>query len=142
MCTLFNAREEESDNMRSLIRQDRRHSRFRTISEGNDNNPNATWSLSDREFLLDGGKGDSDSSLQDNMTFMRDIWIAIRSSWKAGLLVGSSCGILALAVVLLQTHDHGNPMRSSSSVIDRDWRGSLHGWQGQQPPLSSVSVVS
>ncbi len=131
--------ESKNDNMSSSTRQGRRHSRFCTNGEGKNNNAGAMWGMSDRDFLLDGGKGDICGSQQDNMTFMHDIWIAMRSHWRAGLLVGSGCGILALAVVLLQTHDHGNPMRSSSSVIGRGWSGSFHGWHGQKPLLSVVS---
>ncbi len=142
VCTLFHTRKEDSDKMRNLIRQVRRQPGFHTINE--DNNPNATRSLSDREFLLGASKRDGgDSSLQDNTTtFVRDMCIVIRSCWKSGLLVGSCCGMLAFAVVILQSHDHGNPMRSSSSAIDKGWMGSLHGWMGRQPQHSSVSVVS
>ncbi len=128
--------------MSSLIRQGRRHSIFRANGKGHsNNNGNTVWEVSDREFLLNGDN--EHSSQQDNMTFMQDFWIAIRSSWRAALLVGSGCGILALVALLLHTHDHGNPMRSnSSSVVGGDWRGGFHGWQGQQSPLSTVSVVS
>ncbi len=129
--------ESKNDNMSSSTQQGRRHSRLRTNGEGKDNNAGAMWGMSDRDLLLDGGKGDTCGSQQVDTTFIHDIWIAMRSHWRAGLLVGSGCGILALAVVLLQTHDHGNPMRNNISVIGRDW--SFNGWNGRKPPFSIVS---